>query len=47
MCHVKVKGNQGKVCQLIVNGKGIEGNFIPYSLIENADSVEIIAEFKV
>ena len=44
-CHVTVKGNRGKVPRLTVNGERVEGNFIPYSLIENADSVEIVAEF--
>ena len=45
VCHVTVKGNRGKFRRLTVNGERVEGNFIPYSLIENADSVEIVAEF--
>ena len=46
-CRVVVKGNQGSIRQLVVNGQSIQGNFIPYALIKDMDTVEIIAEFTV
>ena len=44
VCRLAVKGNKGSVRQLQVNGHIIDGNFIPYSLIERMDMVEIVAE---
>ena len=45
-CRLKVKGSEGKIKKLIINGQLVEGNFIHNSLIEKAETVEIIAEFE-
>ncbi len=45
-CRLKVKGSEGKIKKLTVNGKVVEGNFVAYSVIEKAETVEIIAEFE-
>lgn len=44
-CNLTVKGSKGKINQLNVNGNVINGNYIPYSLIKDMDTVEIIASY--
>ena len=39
-CRVAVKGNQGRLRQLVINGQPIQGNFMPYTLIKDMDTLE-------
>ena len=44
-CHVTVKGNKGNIKSLTVNGYSINGNYIPYALIEKDEIINIVAVF--
>lgn len=43
-CRMTVKGNKGRL-HVSVNGKEIDGNFIPYSMLKGAKKAEITAEY--